>query len=186
MRTRSRVGSDVGELKLSCVQRVAIGSVASSKWASWRTAWREAAPARPVKPTSTVPAERFQRAVGIEHFDAGARLEVNVVDWLMGCALHGGSLHRCQRCLLQQSRGLRVLCPSVRDAESDGNHAKSFRALGDPLAGPTVATILALRLRRMVHSACRPPLVIRTALISLTLVPVGPVRTRSPIPAKKL
>lgn len=57
---------------------------------------------------------------------------------------------------------------------------------GDLLAGTTVAKISALRFRRIVHSACRPPLVIRTALMSLTLVPVGPVRTRSPIAAKKL
>jgi hypothetical protein len=57
---------------------------------------------------------------------------------------------------------------------------------GDPLAGPTVATILARRVRRIVQSAAWPPLVIRTALMSLTLVPVGPVRMRSPIPAKKL
>ena len=69
------------------IHSVAIRCVARSKWASWRAVWRKAAPARPPKPTGTTPAERFQRAVRIKHFDADAGPRVDIVERLMGCAL---------------------------------------------------------------------------------------------------
>jgi len=67
--------------------RVPIPCVARCEWASRRPVWRKPAPARPPKPTSAAFAKRLQRAVGVEHFDAGASPRVDVVERLMVCAL---------------------------------------------------------------------------------------------------
>src|SRR5258708_39561024 len=69
--------------------RVPIGGVARSKWASRRTNWRKAAPARPVKPTRAASAKCFQRAIRVEYFDAGARPRMDVEERLMACAVPG-------------------------------------------------------------------------------------------------
>lgn len=69
-----------------------IRCVARSKRAGRWTVRREAALARPPKPTSAALTERFQRAVGVEYFDAGARLRVDVEERLMACALSGVEL----------------------------------------------------------------------------------------------
>jgi hypothetical protein len=74
--------------------------------AQWASRWREAAPARPTKPTSAGPAERFQRAVRIEYFDACARPRVDIVERLMACALFGVGNHRMPP--LRESRHNRV------------------------------------------------------------------------------
>jgi hypothetical protein len=60
-------------------RRVAIRGVARWERATSSSLWWEAAPARPPKPTSTTPAEGFQRAVDKENFDAGASHWVDVV-----------------------------------------------------------------------------------------------------------
>ena len=70
----------------SSPQRVAIRSVARCEWASRRSVWRKPALARPPKPTSTAFAERLKRAVGIEHFDAGASPRVDIEERLMAVA----------------------------------------------------------------------------------------------------
>src|SRR3954470_14207126 len=76
-------------LKLLLQQCVPIRCVARSEWASRRTAWRKPAPARPPEPTSTALAKRLQRAVGVEHFDAGARPRVDIEQRLMAWGLCG-------------------------------------------------------------------------------------------------
>src|SRR5258708_39393470 len=60
-----------------------------SERAERRAVWRKPASAKPPKPTRTTPAERFQRSVGVEHFDAGAGPRVDVEERLMACALSG-------------------------------------------------------------------------------------------------
>ena len=72
-----------------CIHRVPICCVARSEWTGRRAGWRKAPPARPPKPAGPAPAERFQRAVGVEHFDAGAGPRVDVVDRLMAWAWRG-------------------------------------------------------------------------------------------------
>ena len=50
---------------------------------------RKAVPTKPPKPTAAAPAERLQRTVGVEHFDAGAGPRVDVEKRLMARALSG-------------------------------------------------------------------------------------------------
>src|SRR4051794_8259717 len=76
-------------LKLLLQQCVTIRCVARCEWANRRTAWRKPPPARPPKPTSAAFAKRFQRPVGVEYFDAGARPRVDIKQRLMTCALAG-------------------------------------------------------------------------------------------------
>src|ERR1700730_104964 len=70
-------------------QGVPICCIARSKWAGTRAVWREAGPAKPPISTRTAPAERLQRSVGVEHFDAGTDPRVDVEERLMACALSG-------------------------------------------------------------------------------------------------
>jgi hypothetical protein len=51
-----------------------------------RTVRSEPAPARPPKPTRADPAERFQSAVGPEHFDADAGRRIDIEDGLVPMA----------------------------------------------------------------------------------------------------
>ena len=82
--------SDVLFAKRSCIigidrrsiHRVPIRCVARSERTSRRTGWRTAAPAGPPEPTSAAPAERLQRAVGVEHLDGGAGLRMDVEERL--------------------------------------------------------------------------------------------------------
>ena len=68
-------------LKLHPMQReIAVGRIARSKGASRRTVWQTAGPANPPEPPLATRAKGpSERAIGIEHFDAGAGLWVNVV-----------------------------------------------------------------------------------------------------------
>jgi hypothetical protein len=80
------------------IHRVAIRGVARSEGADRLPIWREAALTRVPEPTRAAPAERFQRAISVKHFDRSAGPRVDVVERVMSGALHGGSLHSCQRC----------------------------------------------------------------------------------------
>src|ERR1700737_100884 len=102
---------------------MAICCVARSEWASRRPCWRKAPPTRPPKPTCTAPAERFQRAIGEEHFDAGACPRVEIVERLMACALFGIESHVCLRS--QESR-------QSRFAESHQDGAAHRSLIGSP------------------------------------------------------
>ena len=99
-----------------------IGRVARGKRASRRTVWREPASTRPPKPTGAASPERLQRAVGIEHLNAGAGPRVDVVKRLMDCRLHGEASIRARGASSNALGG----CGLVQDTESDGTRAKSF------------------------------------------------------------
>jgi hypothetical protein len=101
------------------VHRIAIRGKARSKRPSRRAIRRTAASARPPKPTSAAPAKSLHRAVSIEDFDADAGLQVDIVERVTG-GTACRSLYRCQRCLLQQSRRLRVSCRGVRAEKRNG------------------------------------------------------------------
>jgi len=73
------------------IHRVPISCVTRSERPSRHVTWRTSTSARPPKPTSAVHAECLQRAVGVEHFDGSAGLQVDVVERLMLCPLHGKS-----------------------------------------------------------------------------------------------
>ncbi len=68
-------------LKLPSIQReIAVGGIAGSKGTSRRTNWQTGGLASPPEPPLATRAEGLgQRAIGIEHFDAGARLWINIV-----------------------------------------------------------------------------------------------------------
>ena len=65
------------------IQRISKSRITSRKRAGRRALRRKAAPARPPEPSSAASPERFQRAIGIEHFDAYARPWVDVEQWFM-------------------------------------------------------------------------------------------------------
>ena len=127
--------SDVLFAKRSCslrvdrhrVRRVPIRCVACSERPDRRAIRRRAASARPPKPTSAAPAECFQRAVGIEDFDAEAGQREDVVKGLMG-ALHGGSLHPCHDARSNNLKGsgfparLQRVTPAARSHSARSAH----------------------------------------------------------------
>jgi len=80
--------------RLRGVHCVAICCIARGKWTSRPAVWRKPAPTRSPKPTTAASAERFQRAVGVEYFDAGAGPRVDVEERLMRYALLHARGHR--------------------------------------------------------------------------------------------
>jgi hypothetical protein len=81
-------------LKLAFRQCVPVRCIARWERATSSSRWRKASPARPPKPTSPLPAESFQRAVCVEHFDGSAGPWVDVEERLMRCALLHAQGHR--------------------------------------------------------------------------------------------
>ena len=61
----------------------------SSRTARSAPPLRKAAPARAPEPTGATSAERLQRAIGPENFDAGAGQRVDVKERLLACTLSG-------------------------------------------------------------------------------------------------
>src|SRR5262249_26108318 len=75
-------------LRPSCAElrvrkRIAISRVGSWEWSDRRPLRSEPPPARPPEPTSTSPAERFERSVGIENLNAVAGHRVAVEEGLV-------------------------------------------------------------------------------------------------------
>ena len=124
------------------IHRVPISRITSRERTGRRTGWRKAAPARPPKITSGAPAERFQRAVGVENFDAGARPRVDVIERVMACALVGIESHVC---LLEGEPARQRLCaPLLRSGSSRPDRAgdtaeQRARLIGAASWGPQAA-----------------------------------------------
>ena len=88
----------------SCVQHGrSVGRIARWKRPDARPCRRETPLARPPEPTRSLPAERLERPVGVEHFNAGAGHRVDVEERLMSVygAGHGvgsrGDNHEVRR-----------------------------------------------------------------------------------------
>jgi hypothetical protein len=69
--------NEIAEVRITERSAPAFSSRSDTLHSSWKTDrspdhLAKAALARPVKPTSTAPAEPLQRAVGVEHFDGSA------------------------------------------------------------------------------------------------------------------
>ena len=109
-----------------------IRGIARSEWASRSTVWRKAAPSRPPEPASAASAERFERAIRIEHLEADTGPRVDVVERLAVRALFEIESHLYPP--LKESLHDSVCARSGSDCARPGRVVQTLPFVGRPQA----------------------------------------------------